>query len=440
MVFERKSILDARTKLLSITLVVSCCTGISAVLNLVLVRLLTGSLAPIELAVVTLAMTMTVMVSQTINGPFGASITRFVAPAIDEGQSKHFLLVCFGIAAISLLGIFIIGVGASCVYALIFKSETWMTVQLSTIFVACNFIFTILSSFLFGRNKQFQFGVFQLIDVGGKVLVVLILIRNTPELNGNLVIAGYIIATAVTICFQLFFTILDPVNKAEHSRWKEVPLERKEIKRWKIKIFQYSYPYVIWGIGSGLYMVSDRWLLSVLGHPQQVAFVGILFQIGFLPMSLIAGVFAQVLTPFAFKMAGLEGKNRQILKVNKIIFQLSCCGALLFFSCAIFVYFNSNWIVRWFVGSEYFEIHSLLFVYVLAGGVFGIGQIVAISLQSANRSLDLLKAKLPTFILGLCLNAILIPAFGLVGASIAILMYSLSSTLLTLWYVKHQRF
>ena len=258
-------------------------------------------------------------------------------------------------------------------------------------------------------------------------------------MDGNLVIVGYIISTAVTVVLQLVFSYFDPINRAEYNKWQKVHVEHEQIQRWKKKIFQYSYPYVIWGIGSGLYMVSDRWLLSVLGHPQQVAFVGILFQIGFLPMSLIAGVFAQVLTPLAFRMAGLEGNDSQLFRVNNIILRICFCSVFLISSSAMFVYFNSNWIVQWFVGSEYYEIHGVLFIYVLAGGIFGMGQIAAISLQSANRSIDLLKAKLPTFIIGLGLNASLIPSYGLVGASIAILMYSLTSTSLTFWYVRRAK-
>lgn len=392
--------------------------GAAALGSILGVRLLTEYLLPAEYGHLMLGLTLTLVVNQLLMGPFGAGITRFYSTALEKKESAEFLA--------AMLRLSIIITGAVILIAVLVMAALWgvqieewvVMVAIATIFSLVSGLNSVINSLWLGDNHQVVLSLIQGLEpwlrmTGGLAAVFLV------KESGQAAFAGYIAGIVVLLLIQIYLI-------RRHDAFSGISLRMlvegtlQLSSAWQSKVISYSYPFAIWGIFTTLHMASDRWILQWYHGTEEVGHFAVLYQIGYMPMTLLTGMGAQLLTPILFSMAG-EGADHA--RINKVISanNRAVWASLMFLSLAAWISWLFSELALDLLSAEgYRQLHIYLPLFVIAGGLFGAGQVAALGIQSQNRTRDLLKIKLTSAIIGVASNLILVPFYGAPGVGISL--------------------
>ena len=233
--------------------------------------------------------------------------------------------------------------------------------------------------------------------------------------SSQMAMVGYLVASVVVFTSQLWFfrrlihSIL-PTQSATHSG--DTPL-------WKGQLLGYAWPFVTWGVFTTLQVTSDRWALQAFGSTQDVGLYAVLYQVGYYPVSLLAGLLAQLVTPILFGRAGdgtdparISRANQlnHILTVGIFVFMLLLTGLAFLMHSKVF---------ELLVSDRYEMVSPLLPLMVLASGLYATGQMATNSLMIRNKTQALIAPKIGTALFGVAANIAGARWFGLLGVALA---------------------
>jgi O-antigen/teichoic acid export membrane protein len=381
---------------------------------LVSIRLLTEYLAPEEYGELALGITLAGLVNQVLMGGTAAGIGRFYSIAVDKKDLSGYLHAARQILFYSTLVVMAIGV-------VLITSLHWLRKEKWVGLVIAALAFSILSGYNASlnsiQNAARQRAIVALhagTDSWLKILLAAILMLWLGE-TSTAVIVGYACSSFLVTVSQLFFlrrTIKLPLLPAEN------------VDQWVSRISVYSLPLYTFGLFTWMQRASDRWALQVFVTPSEVGLYAVLFQLGFAPIALLTGMAISLLGPILYQIAG-DGtdqiRNRNVHQLSWRTTKLFLIITLLGFLAAFALHEQLFFLL---VAKEYRSMSYLFPWFVLAGGIFSAGQMLALKLMSEMKSSALIKSKVVTALVGALLNGIGAAFAGVQGVTGALVVFS----------------
>ena len=383
--------------------------------SLVGIRILTGLMDPAVYGELALGITAVILINQVVLGPLCNGAIRFYAPAVEQGNFGGYLnavrrLVLFSTAVIILVALL------AAVGLLIAGRMKWIVV------LAAAFIFAIFSgynSILSGiqnaARQRFVVAFHQGAEPWARFLVAAGLVIVFGATSAVAMI-GFSIAIIFVLASQLlFFRKIIFIN--------DVCAHQEKI--WLKQIWNFSWPFSIFGVFTWMQLVSDRWALGIFSTMQDVGKYAALYQLGYYSISMVTGMAVQFFAPIFYQRAGDARDNQRNVNVNMLSWRLvtfvfAGIGIVFF----ITLLFHSQ-IFLFFVAKKYSSVSYLLPWMLLSGGIFAAGQIMAINLQSQMKTREMMTAKIVTALVGVGLNFAGAFLYGTSGIIIASILFSL---------------
>lgn len=375
------------------------------------VRLLTELLSPAAYGELTLGMTVAVLVQQTILGPLGNGVTRFYAPAVEQGDLRGYLtairrLILSATGIVALLALLAIG-------GLLISGQTkWIAMAIAVpAFAILSGYNSTLSGIQNAARQRSVVAIHQGMESWARFLVAAGLLLWLGA-TSSIAMIGFAVAVVLVLGSQyLFFRKIVSKHKATTA----------EERSWQREIWKYSWPFSIFGVFTWAQLASDRWALELLATTRAVGLYAVLFQLGYYPISMATGMVMQFFAPILYQRAGDASDSKRNAHVHKMSWRLTWLALGITGAAFLAGLLFHAQIFRVLVAQEYKDVSYLLPWVVVAGGVFAAGQSLALNLMSQLRTRAMMKAKVVTALFGVALNfagAYWYGMPGIVGAGI----------------------
>jgi len=382
--------------------------------SLALVRVLTEYLEPEQYGELALGLTVAGLVNQVVMGGITTAVGRFYSIAYESrdlaGYIRHAIrLMGYGTIVVSVIALSItiilfltgytkwIGLAAG---ALVFSIFSGYTAALSSV-----------------QNAARQRGTAAIhggLDAWLRILFAIAVILWLGS-SSTAVILGYSLASLLVCVSQFFFL------KRSFGHWAE---DKPTSPNWSRQMWTYSWPFSVWGLFSWAQQASDRWALQFFGTTENVGLYAVVFQLGYAPIGLVAGMVMTLLGPIFYQRSGDATDRARNQSVHRLAWLVTGAGLLTTIAAFVVAYVLHEWIFIVMVAPQYRTASSLLPWMVLAGGIFAAGQMLALKMMSEMRSAEMTVAKVVTALVGISLNIYCVRQFGLPGAVAALLAFS----------------
>jgi O-antigen/teichoic acid export membrane protein len=381
---------------------------------LVLVRVLTEHLDPVQYGQLALGMTVAGLMNQVVMGGVSSGVGRFYSVAAEKGGLGGYLsgsrqLMLFATLAVLSIGLTLLA------GLLLLGYGQW--IGLTAAILALSIISGYNSS-LSGIQIAARQRPVVAFHVGLDAWLKIVLAIGVMLWLGNYSIAvviGYLVSSLLVTASQLYFLRkLIPSQDAP-------PVDCSE---WIRRIWAYSWPFSVWGIFTWAHQSSDRWALEAFATTQDVGLYTVLFQLGYYPITVATGIIMEFLGPILYQRSGDATdplRNASVHRLTRRIVLSSLSLTLIAFLLALGLHER---VFHLLVAKEYRSLSFLLPWMVLAGGLFAAGQILALKMMSEMKSVAMLRAKIMTAILGIFFNAYGARIGGVKGITTALLLFS----------------
>lgn len=392
---------------------------------LVGVRLLTDALSPAQYGELALGITVATLINQLVLGPLGQGVMRFYAPALEMGELNAYLRAVLQLLLKALMGIVAIG-GVTTLLLALRGQLYWLPMVLAALgFATTTGLSSILSGMQGAARQRAVVAMHQGLESWLRFLLAVWVIGWLGQ-QSHWGMLGYFCSSLLVLFSQWFcFTKTLPVGGFTLSDQGAVP-------HWRQEIWQFSWPFMTFGLFTWAQFASDRWALGIFGDTQQVGMYSVLFQLGYYPISLLTGMAVQFIAPILFKWAG-DAKDAQrnatVSRFSQRLALLAIGMTLLFFGLSVVLH---PLIFQIFVATEYRSISYLFPWMVLSGGVYAAGQTLSLDLLSQMKTRDIIPVKTVTALVGIALNFGVTAKFGLPGTVAANAIFSV---IYCLWMV-----
>lgn len=383
--------------------------------SLVQVRVLTEFLSPNQYGQLSLANTLANLVNQIVMCGLISGIGRFYSIAAEKNDLAKYLRASFRLLTYASFIIFLMGI--TIILGLIFdnKNQFIELVVATLIFSILTSINSSLSDLQNAARKRKVVTFNNSLDAILKIIFAWMLLKLTG-VSSLSVMLGFLLAAAATLVSQLLclkYTIKTNDTAAQ-----------THTNAWQQQIWSYAWPFSTWGLFTWAQQASDKWALELFSTTDDVGIYAVLFQLGYVPIGMIAGIFTSFLIPIFFQRAG-DGtnhtRNSNVRRVNWVITLLGLGLTIFSFLLTLLIH---EWIFSIFVTEPYRSSSYLLPWFVLSGGMFATGQISALKLMSELRSRHLIPAKILTAIGGAMLNIFGAWYAGLAGVTTALVLFT----------------
>jgi len=235
--------------------------------------------------------------------------------------------------------------------------------------------------------------------------------------SSTAVIIGYTVSATLITASQFFFL-------RNFLRTKKDAHQENRSKDWRGQIWSFSKPFSIWGLFVWFQQVSDKWALGLFSTTGDIGQYAVLFQLGYVPIGIFTGMMISFLGPILYQRSGAATDDKRNKSVHKLVWYISGVGFLITGVAFIFTLTMNEWLFKFLVAEEFRISSPLLPWVVLAGGIFSVGQILALKLMS-DMKVNLIKnVKIITAISGGVMNFYGAWYFGISGVVMALLAFS----------------
>ena len=357
------------------------------------VRLLTELLDPAAYGELALGLTVAALINQTVLGPLANGVTRFYAPALEQGDLGGYLLAVRRLVLAATALIFLI-VAIAVAGLLGAGHAQWIGIATAALaFATLSGYNAILNGIQNAARQRAVVALHQGIESWLRFLVAAGLILWLGA-SSALAMTGYALAVVMVLGSQyVFFRRIAAGHDAA-----------PQTGSWQRQVWDYSWPISAFGAFTWVQLASDRWALELFTTTAEVGTYAALFQLGYYPMTMASTMAMQFLAPIFYQRAGDASDSRRNADVNRLSWNLT--GISLGATAAAFLLalLLHRQIFRIFVASEYAAVSHLLPWMLLAGGIFAAGQAIALNLMSQMRTRAMMAAKIATALVGVVLN------------------------------------
>lgn len=382
--------------------------------SLVSVRVLTEILPPPKYGELALGMTIAAFVNQSLMGPLSGGLTRYYAPALENGTLPDYLdtvrhLTVSAIALMAALGLLLVLVLVSS------GLGSWAHISaIALAFAILTGTTSIVSGIFSAARRRALVALYQGLDPWLRLGFAVVL-THFFDSEGYIALMGYVVG-ALTLFVIQWFSFRSMANQRS-SRGAKV---------WRKDIIQFSWPIGVFGIFTWMQLTSDRWALQVFSSAEEVGRYAALYQLGYYPIALMSGMVMQLMLPILYQRAGDATDKKRVARVTEIGWSLTwlTIGATLLLFLVMF--WLKAYIFKLLVAPAYQSAAVFLPWLLLSGGLFAAGQVLASNLQAQLRTREMMSVKVGTAVLGVIFNFAGAYYFELPGVIAAGLLFSLS--------------
>jgi len=381
------------------------------------VKMLTRAMSPTAYGEFSLALTGAIVAQQCVGGPLGQAAMRFYTASREEGWTATYFaalsrLMARGSAVLVAAGLALF---VACVYAGHAEKTGWIALTvLLAVASGYNIVFDAVQS---GSRNRTVVALHQAALQWLRPVAALALFAVATSGLGS-ALGGYIAATLLVIGSQVAFLFRLAGPSIRRQDGLPVPgMERK--------LLDYAWPFASWGLLAWGQMASDRWFLEIFRDAPSVAAYTVCYQLGYYPMILLSTALSNLAAPIVFEIAGSGTEHARLeaaSRANRIHIQ-----ALVLITIGVttvFTLFHSS-VFRLLTTSTYAPYSGYLPVLAASAGIFAIAQAASLVFLISARSSELTSAKCLPAVAGLVLNMAGAYWFGIGGAVVATLLFSL---------------
>lgn len=399
-----------------------------AISGLIMVRVLTEKLSPSEYGLLTLGISFSLFANQILFGPLGAGLVRFYTSAKENKEENELISSIINLVKYFLIVFFVLSVIPE-VILLYLNSLRWsVLIFLGIIFSFVVGINSLLNGIFLAENSQKTLTLFQVVEPISRLLISLFLIYQYKP-TAEYVLIGFLVGTLLISFFQ--------IKKIRECYSENNANKKYKIKKWEEKIFKYGLPYAIWGLFTAAQLASDRWVLNFTQGQNEVGLYTTLYQIGYVPVTMLIGIIGQIMTPYLFEKAGDGTEVEKNKEVNKVTIEVVKVCIFITFALVFFGFLLSDVVYKIFVSEQYFSVSGYLPIIIFAAGVFASAQVASLALQSGPNSNPLILIKITCALLGILLNYVFGKYFSILGILISL---SIISVFYLVWILIKVRF
>jgi O-antigen/teichoic acid export membrane protein len=369
----------------------------SAAGMIVLVRSVTHLVDPAEYGQIALALAAGNLLSQTIMS-VNVGIGRYYPVAAEAGDLSGYAeairALVFRLAAVcAVLTLALVGI------LYVFGFDSWIPIAIATAIYSISSGANGTSSAIQTAARQRKnVALHQCADAWLRVAAVSVTIPLFGP-SGAAVITSYVVASVIVTISQGRFAgrLLGP-PRHPHTSFAG--------QEWRTKILAFSSPFMLWGGFAWIQQASDRWALESFASTSEVGKLAVVFQLGYVPVTMLAAMVVSLIAPVLYQQAGdgrNESRNRNARTLVHRTMAAVLSGTVL---SSVVCMFAHEWIFRLLVAESYRNLSSLLPWVMLAAGLFAAGQVLALDLMATMRTRELLWVKVSTSIFGTGCNFI----------------------------------
>ena len=384
----------------------------SVIGSLVLVRVLTERLDPMQYGQLALGLTVAGLVNQVVMGGISNGIGRFYSIAAEKQDLGSYLRASRQLMHYATLAVLAIGLILASGLLLLGYSR-WMELAAVTlvfaVFSGYNSAFSVIQNAARQRANVAFHGA---LDAWLKILLavgVLLWLGN----SSTAVVMGYALSSLLVAGSQFIF-----LRRLISPR----PSSNGDSRYWVERIWAYSWPFPTWGIFTWVQQSSDRWALESFATTQDVGLYAVLFQLGYTPITMVTGLAVAFLGPILYQRSGDATEHIRNSHVRRLVWRMTCFCIALTLMAFLLTLGLHGWLFRLLVAMEYRHVSYLLPWMVLAGGIFAGGQILSLKMLSELKSKSIVGVKVGTAILGVLFNlygAFMAGVMGVIAASLS---------------------
>lgn len=383
------------------------------------VRIMTGALTPRAYGHLALGMTAGVLAQQVLLGPLASASLRFFAAAREQRQVRNYLLATGRLLRqISLL--VLCSVPPACLTLVALGVGAWARLLLAAALYALLLGYdAALDSMQTAARQRVTVAWHDALAAWMRYPLAVALISLVGA-TGTVALLGFALSAAVVLVSQLWFFR----HRILTLTRSELPSDASAVNGWVVKMRAYSWPFATWGLFTWVQLSADRWSLQLTHGSDAVGLYNAVYQIGYLPLLILANAAVQFLAPIIFSRAGdasdpgrLRAARRLTSNVVHVSLALAVVGALT-------TYLLRHRVVSLLLAPDFRSSADLLAPLVLAGGIFAAGQIAALAPMIAMEPQRLIAPKVVTAIVGAGLNVAGALLFGAHGVAYAAVVFS----------------
>jgi O-antigen/teichoic acid export membrane protein len=388
----------------------------AAVLGAVaLVRVLTEYLNPLQYGHLALGLTVANLVNQVVMGGVRAGISRYYSIASENKDLNGYLrasgqllffatLTVLCIGSVLLIGLYYLGY------------SRWMGLAAAALIFSVVSGYNISLSGIQNAARQRVIVAFHgSLDAWLKIFLA-VAVMIWLGTSSTSVVIGYALSSFIVTGSQLVFL---------------KRMTRKTVEggvtatRWVQQMWSYAWPFSAWGFFTWMQQSSDRWTLELFSTTEEVGLFAVLFQLGYVPITMASNMSMTFIGPILFQQSGDATDHSRNAYVKMLTARIVYFFLLVTVVAFMITLGLHKWMFQVLVAEDFRRISYLLPWVILAGGIFATGQIIALKMMSDLRSRSMLWAKIGTSLLGVIFNILGALYAGIQGIVIASIMFSL---------------
>ena len=377
------------------------------------VRIITEYLEPLQYGQLALGLTISSLGCQVIGG-ITAGISRFYPLAAAENDLPSFLHSSFRMMMCATILLMAISLMLMAGMVSLGFSQWIGLVGAASIFSVLSCYNASLSSIQNAARQRAIVAFHSGLNAWMKILLAVSIILCFGSSSTSVMI-GYALSALLVNVSQLFFL----------RRLIRPPSEKiQTLTNWETQMWAYSWPFAIWSVFTWVQQISDRWVLQSFTTTQEVGLYAVVFQLGYVPISLLSSLISTFISPILFRLSGNATNENSNISVHLIVCRIAYFNIFITGLLFAFTYFYHEWIFSLLVAATYHSASYLLPWVILAGGLFSAGQTLSLRLMCEMLPASLTLPKISTAILGVGLNIYGASHFGLRGLVAALVGFS----------------
>ena len=331
---------------------------------LVLVRVLTEYLDPLQYGQLALGLTVAGLVNQVVMGGINSGVGRFYSIAAEKQDIPGYLDASRRLMTYATLAVLVMGI--TLLAGLLFLGYSrWMGLVVAVL------LFAVLSGYkgtLSGiQNAARQRAIVAFhggLDAWLKILFALGVMLWLGS-SSTAVVIGYAISSLVVTGSQFIFLRRLIPRQSEPSG---------NIAQWIRQMWVYSWPMAAAGLFNWGYYASQRWALELFATTSEVGQFYALTQIGYAPICMAGGMFLSFLTPILYARAGDASDLDRLRNTHRVVIRVAAVGLGMTIALAVASCFGHGVVFRLMVAAEYRDISMYMPFMVIAAGVLQVSQ------------------------------------------------------------------
>lgn len=388
--------------------------GVAVLGSLVLVRVLTEYLSPMQYGELALGLTFAALVNQTVMGGVAAGIGRYYSIAIEDKDVAGYLYATRRLMVYATVAAVALGLMSMLLLVLLGNTQWSGMVAATLVFSVLTGYSAAVGSIQSAARQRAVVAIFGGLDSWLRILLAVAMMALLG-ISSISVMMGYALSSLLVTGAQYYFLKRSVISRSSRSRVSD---------DWGRRIWAFALPISVFGIFTWMQQISDRWALQTYVSIRELGLYAVVFQLGYTPIGLITGVVMSFLGPILYQRAGAAADHRRNKDVHRMVWLVAFGGLSLTAGAFVLAFLLHEWVFGLLVAPNYREVSHLLPWVVLAGGVFSVGQMFALKLLSEMRPASMSGAKIVTALLGVGLNVIGAATYGLLGVVWGLVTYS----------------